>query len=221
MAAPTWRARLAGGLFFAAVGVAALWVFATAQADLRADFSTAGARQLVELWASGRQASYIPQAWQAARADLEAVIAIQPYNPTLQDALGDLYLVAARLPDVTPELQRQHLQKAQAQYRKSLELRPHYAYTWAALANALAFGGERGAPMHQAWEKGLALGPNEGYVQPMLLHVALYTWPEASPRMKQWAADLFENSSQGQRDEINRMAAEFGLEFKPDAPPKH
>ena len=84
---------------------------------------------------------------------------------------------------------------------------------WASLAAAYYGARVFGAPLQEAWARALALGPHEGHVQPMLMDLALATWPDASPDMQKWVEDTFESAPESTRIEINKMAAHRGLKL--------
>jgi tetratricopeptide (TPR) repeat protein len=202
-----------------AVPVAA-WVFAEAQRHARADLTSAGARKAVTVWVSGERRPPSREALDSARADIERAVRIEPDNPALQEALGDAYLASAQFDWRNVAARRAHLERAAAQYQRVIALSPVAAQTWASLASTYAALGESKELLRQAWERALALGPNESHVQPMLLQTALAVWPDASPHMQQWAKALFENGTDAQRRTINQMAKAYGLEFESDAPPR-
>lgn len=214
-AASRWLAAFA---LVAALPVAA-WVFYEAQRHVRADLPSAGARKAVGEWVSGERRLPSRRALQGARGDIERAVQVQPDNPDLQEALGDAYLVAGQIDWADREARRPHFERAVAQYRKAIALRPGDAQTWAALAGAYAALGAVGPPLNEAWERALALGPNEAYVQPLLMQTALAVWPHATPQMQEWATQFFENGEESRRRAINKMAAPYGLKFDSDKPP--
>ena len=99
-------------------------------------------------------------------------------------------------------------------------MRPTEPQAWASLAVAHYETHEYGPPLQEAWARALALGPHEGYVQPMLMNFALATWRHATPAMRKWVEDIFENGSESTRVEINKRAAFNGLQLSitPSAP---
>jgi tetratricopeptide (TPR) repeat protein len=202
-----------------AIPVAA-WVFAEAQRHARADLASAGARKAVAVWVSGERWPPSREALDDARADIERAVRIEPDNPALQEALGNAYLALAQFDWSDVSARRAHLERAAAQYQRVITLRPAAAQSWAALASLYAALGESKELLRQTWERALSLGPNESYVQPMLLQTALAVWADASPRMQQWAKDRFENGTEAQRRAINQMAKAYGLEFESDRPPR-
>ena len=181
-----------------AAGIAG-WVFWEAQRVIRADAASLKARHLLMQWSSGAAVPASPQQVSAVREALQSALAITPDDPSLQEQLGDSYMVSGRLDWNDEALRRQHFLDAERQYRKALALRPTDPQTWASLAAAYEGLGDTGPRMHRAWEEALRLGPNEGHVQPMLLDMVLATWPTASPTMKRWAETLFESGTEPQR----------------------
>ena len=191
----------------------ASWVFWEGSRLIRADAVSLTARQLVGLWASGAKVPASQHEIDAVREALQSAIAITPVSSGLQEQLGDLYVVAGRRDWHNGVARKRHFGEAEAQYQKALALRPLDPQTWASLAAAYQGLGDTGPRMHQAWEKALQLGPNEGHVQPMLLELALATWPTASPAMQKWAETLFDASAAPQREAINTLALRYGLRF--------
>jgi tetratricopeptide (TPR) repeat protein len=183
---------------------------------LRSDLGSMGARHAITGWAATGTAPATPQAWQDAHDDLAAALQATPDNPGLQEHMGDLYVVAGRRDWDQPAQRQAHFAQALRYYQAALALRPGDAQTWASLAAAHQGLGETGQPMHQAWQRALQLGANEGYVQPMLLDMVLATWKQATPEMRDWASKLFDAGSAGQQEAINTVAARYGLHFEPE-----
>jgi hypothetical protein len=192
----------------------------TAWSDLRADLPSQGARSAIAAWTADERRAAPQPAWQDAEQDLLAALQVQPGNPTLNEALGDLYLLGGQQPwAAAPERQR-YLQQSAEAYRQVLAVRPRDARNWGALTMALAQQGLRGPVVNAAWENAHRFGPNEGYLLLQQLRVALATWDDASPVMQKWATDLHENGTQQQRDDLNRLARQFGLEFSSESAPR-
>lgn len=194
-----------------AVPVAA-WVFWQAQLWLRTDLASAGARKAAVDWASGARKPPTEPEWAQAVQALQDARALQPRHPGLAEPLGDLHMVAARRDWADEARRNAALAQAVQHYQEALAQRPADPQTWAALA-AAEQGRGNAAAMRAAWSKALALGPNEGHVQPMLLELALASWADATPQMQQWAIALYDASSAAQRKAINRMAERYGLTF--------
>ena len=194
-----------------AVPVAA-WVFWQAQLWLRTDLASAGARKAAVDWASGARKPPTEPEWAQAVQALHDARALQPRHPGLAEPLGDLHMVAARRDWADEARRNAALAQAVQHYQEALAQRPADPQTWAALA-AAEQGRGNAAAMRAAWAKALALGPNEGHVQPMLLELALASWADATPQMQQWAIALYDASSAAQRKAINRMAERYGLTF--------
>jgi tetratricopeptide (TPR) repeat protein len=195
------------------------WVFWESQRMIRSDLGSMAARQDVARWAGGIGSPPSPAAWEAAREAIERAISITPDNAAFHDALGNVHMVAGSQPWFAPEEQRKHFLQAIDSYQESLRLRPTEPQTWASLASAYFGAGESGAPLHQAWARALALGPNEGHVQPMLMDLALATWRTATPQMRSWVETTFENASDSGRKAINEMAALRGLQLSSSTTP--
>ena len=194
------------------------WVIYESQRLMRADLLAVGTRKQVGNWASGAAEPTSQLDWDDALATLTAAQTITPDNPGLQEAIGDLHMVAGRRVWADMPLRLRHFGLAAAQYRAALNLRPADPQTWASLAAAYQGAGDTGSKLHQAWAKALALGPNEGHVQPMLLETALATWAVATPQMQAWAQAFFAASADPQRKAINQMAQRYGLRFDLDQP---
>jgi Tfp pilus assembly protein PilF len=189
------------------------WVFWESQRLIRADFASVAARQQVALWVAGSKKPASAMQWESAREAIERALEIAPDDPAMHAVRGDVYMVAGEQRWFNAQQRQAHYREAIASYRQSLQLRPTEPQTWASLAAAHYGAREFGAPMQEAWARALALGPHEGYVQPMLMDLALATWPDASPAMRQWVEDTFENAPQSTRIEINKMAALRGLQL--------
>jgi tetratricopeptide (TPR) repeat protein len=213
-------ARLLRPLALGALFAVAMWVFVTAWSDFRADGRSAAARQATAAWVGGERRGPDRAAHAQALASLQAALQIQPQDPSLHESLGDLQMVAAQQPWPTAEERAQQLAAATGHYRRTLDIRPRDARTWAALAMAQLLQGQRGPSVNEAWEQARKNGPHEGYVMRQLFFVVIAGWDEASPAMRQWATDLYENGSKAQREAINRFAREHGLEFSSDQAPR-
>jgi Tfp pilus assembly protein PilF len=147
----------------------------------------------------------------AARDAIERAVEIAVDDPALHEARGDVYLVGGAQRWFDARQRQAHYRQAVSSYRESLRLRPTDPQTWASLAAAHFGAREFGAPLQEAWTRALALGPHEGYVQSMLMDLALATWADATPAMRQWVEDTFENAPESTRVEINKMAEQRGL----------
>jgi len=194
------------------------WVVWESQRLIRADLGSMAARQDVALWAGGAEAPASQAAWQAALQDIERAVDIIPDNAAFHAARGDAHMVAGTQEWFGPEQRQKQFMQAIESYKTSLRLRPTEPQTWASLASAYFGAGELGAPLHQAWDRALKLGPHEGHVQPVLMDLALATWSTATPEMRAWVEATFENTSEAGRDEINRMAALRGLKLTSTTP---
>ena len=211
-----WRVWPVLALLLAAGG----WVFATAVPLLRAEFPTLAERHLATQWSSGVGVPTSREQWTDVRRELLDAAAIQSKDPGLYEMLGNLHRVGADQSWATEAERTEWLRQAQAHYRRSLQLRPGDALTWALLAHVLADSGELGGPMASAAQRALELGPNETHVRQAVLTLTLRYWAGVPDALKDWAGALFEQGTQGQRDAINAMAREFGLEFSSDQPPR-
>jgi cytochrome c-type biogenesis protein CcmH/NrfG len=204
-----WQLGLALALLLPALA----WVLWEGQRVLRADLNAMGPRKHVAVWASGQALPKTADEWQEAFDALSRAQQITPDNPGLFETMGDLHVVAGQRDWDDEALRHQHFGRAVEQYTQSLALRPGEAQTWAALASAYSAMGERGAPMQDAWKRALALGPNEGHVQLMLLQTALEIWAEAPAFMTDWASALFDRADSGGQRNINDMAKRYDLQF--------
>jgi len=206
---------VAVALLVAALPVAG-WVFNESQRVIRADLASMAARKKVELWVGGQRTLRSQAEWDAAERALAQALRITPDNPALQLALGDLHLAGSQIEGLDEGRRREHWERAQAQYRKAIDMRPADPQIWAALALALAASGDHGEPMRQAWARALALGPNEAHVQPMLMQSAFEAWDDAPPAMQDWATGFYERADPATRKAINKLAEAYGLRFKAD-----
>lgn len=207
---PAWRSA---PLLLVALAIGG-WVFWDGQRMIRADAHSLGARKQIVGWASGESQPASAAEWDEARDAMLAALDITPDNAALQEQMGDLYVVAGRRDWADQALRLRHFGQAVAYYQKALALRPTDPQTWASLAVAYQGLGQTGAPLHQAWAKALALGPNEGHVQPMLLETALATWSASSNEMKSWMIQFHDNGSLTQRKAISEIALRYGLQFQ-------
>lgn len=206
---PTWKQGLAA-LVITVVGVGVIY---EAQRIFRAETVAVGARYRVGKWISSIREPYSAQELEQARLDIERAMAITPENASLISDLADWYVVASDQDGVDEDRRRQLLQQAVAQYRAALALRPVDPAPWAGLASA--YHGLNDLPnMQAAWKEAYRIGPNEGYVQPVLMHLVLANWDNgATPEMQDWAKTLYDSSGPGPRKAINKLAAKYGLSF--------
>jgi tetratricopeptide (TPR) repeat protein len=198
----------------------AAWVFWESQRLIRSDFPLIAVRQQVVGWVAGQEKPASASEWESARDAIERAVEIAPDSAELHELRGDVYLVGGRRRWFNADQQQAHFRQAIASYEKSLKLRPTEPQAWASLAVAHYETHEYGAPLQEAWARALALGPYEGYVRPMLMDLALATWPDASPAMRKWVEDKFENGPESVRVDINKRAAFHGLQLSitPSAP---
>ncbi len=195
------------------------WVLVQGQEMARADWASAAARRQVVQWVGAIGPAATPEQWEVARAAIQKSIDLQPDSPEWQERLGDAYTVAGQMNWADEALRVKHFSSASTHYEKATALRPSEPGTWAMLAAARQAAGAPLEAVHAAWVRAQALGPHEAHVQPVLMHVALADWDNASPAMQQWATDLFERSSASTRNAINAMAKGYGLLFTPSAAP--
>lgn len=205
-------------LLLLAVLPVAAWVVWESQRLVRADLASLIERQQLTAWANGDGKPPTPGQLAAAGAAIQQSLRLTPDSPALHEKQGDVHFVAARLDWARPDLRKDHLARAAAAYQAAATLRPSEPQTWVMLATAYQGMGRPPAEVHAAWAQGLALGPHEGHVQPMLLQVVLADWPGASPAMQAWAKTMFDNGDANTRRAINAMAAPYGLLFSPDPP---
>ena len=196
------------------------WVLMEAQRVFRAEWVTLPVREQVADWSMSEQGNSNLQDWDAAWASLQAGLALTPDDPTLHELLGNLYSIAGRRDWKNPDKRRQHNRQAATHYEKALALRPGSSAAWAALASARQVMEDDPARVHAAWSQARKLGPFEGHVQPLLMHVVLAQWEVATPAMQDWAKTLFDSSDEQTRAQINVLAKYYGLVFTPDAPAK-
>ena len=215
MTAPGPASRPRGGMHRVAALVAlaltlgvTAWVFWESQRLIRADFASTAARQQVVKWVAGAESPPSVLAWESARDAIERAVEITPDDPAMHDVRGDVYAVAGSLRWFNALQRQAYYRQAIDSYRKSLQLRPTDPQTWASLAAAYYGARVFGAPLQEAWVRALALGPHEGHVQPMLMDLALATWPDASPDMQKWVEDTFESAPESTRIEINKMSGD-------------
>jgi len=206
---PTWKQGLAA-LVITVVGVGVIY---EAQRIFRAETVAVGARYRVGKWISSIREPYSAQELEQARLDIERAMAITPENASLLSDLADWYVVASDQDGVDEGRRRQLLLQAVTQYRAALKLRPVDPAPWAGLASA--YHGLNDLPnMQAAWQEAYRIGPNEGYVQPVLMHLVLANWENgATPEMQDWAKALYDSSGAGPRKAINKLAAKYGLNF--------
>lgn len=187
------------------------WVFWESQRLIRADFASLAARQQVANWVDGSKKPQSASEWERARDAIDRALAIAPDDPAMHEVRGDVYAVAGSLRWFDAQERKAHFLQAIGSYRNSLQLRPTEPQTWAGLAAAYYGADDWGAQFQEAWARARALGPYEGHVQPMLMDLALATWPDVSPEMRKWVEDTFEAAPESGKVEINRIAARRGL----------
>lgn len=212
---PLWMAK-AGAAIMAPL---ALFVMFEAQQAFRADRASALAAARLERWIAADATGVDEDRYAQALSNLQRSLDILPDNPNTLARLGDLYTALgqrawADLPERT-----QAFSQASQHYKLALQIRPIDAGTWAALAAALQAMGATRPEVHAAWSKAMAQGPFEGYVQPVLLQLALADWAGASDDMQLWASTLYRDSNPTTRKQINAMAARYGLKFESDTEP--
>jgi hypothetical protein len=210
--------RLMTLAFACATVSAAVWVGLTAQRDLRADLTAGPARFSIQRWAEGESQPTSRAQWEAAVSEIESAVAIHPREPSLNEVLGNAWIVGVRQKWGSNDDKSRWLQRAIGHFRIATVERPNDGLLWALLASALTRSGDYGAEMQAAAQRALNLGPNEAHVQHVLVQVTLRHWDNVGPQLQKWTSDYFENGTQAQRDTINLIGSEYGIELESDKP---
>jgi hypothetical protein len=222
------RSQAAGGLPARALTAAATavlmlvagWVAVTGVREIRSDFTAGAARFASQRWAEGVSAPASRSQWEAAVAELQAAVEIDPSDPALREALGNGWMVGTAQAWASDQDKASWAQRATESFRQATVIRPADPLAWALLASAMARSGDTGPAMHAAAERAIELGPHEGYVHEALIALVFEFWDQSSPAMQQWAGSLFENGTQAQRDAINRVGERFGTALESEVAPR-
>jgi hypothetical protein len=222
------RSRPVGGLAARTLTAAASavllltagWVAVTGVREIRSDFTAGAARFASQRWAEGVSTPASRAQWEAAVADLQSAVDLDPADPALHETLGNGWMVGAIQVWASDQEKAQWTSRAKESFHQATVLRPTDSLAWALLASAMARSGDTGPAMHAAAERAIQLGPHEGHVHEALIALVFEYWDQSSPALQQWAGSLFENGTQAQRDAINRVGERFGTALETEVPPR-
>ena len=158
-----------------------------------ADLPTTVSRQLaLQCDKVGHQ--WPDETWKQLQEDLEWAAAVTPGDPVRQDLLAVLASCEGKLHWQDDPGRVQLYRRAVVRLDESLALRPHHATTLANLAMALYATGAGAEELNEVWTEALQYGPNVRANHPALLFMALQTWPQATPAMRAWVLQQYNDA---------------------------
>ena len=205
-------ARAASLLALAAILAVAAWVASEAVWTIRGERISINARRDVARWFN-ESAPPSLVAWERARREALAALALAPQSPKRYDLVSSLYFLrGSALPPEDPE--RQGLLEEAIRYQeKSLALLPENPYGWADLAVTRLTLKQDSRLIASDWNKILTYGRYETDVQRRLTVIALAIWPEASPQMKAWVRKVYQSGSAEERKDLKELAETFEVKL--------
>ena len=128
--------------------------------------------------------------WARVQTELEKALALDPNNPDTNHfmaiALEGQY---ADLPPKTVDAEPAR-RAALDYYRKAVQLRPVWPYTWIDLALVKYRLGERDKEFYDAWHRGVELGPFEPGVQQVAAGIGLHGWNSFTKEDRTFTLDV-------------------------------
>lgn len=170
-----------------------LWSLAWGLADLAAF----RARAWVEAWghlaqqATVKQQAYdpLPQDWEEARADGERAVRLAPFSADYREGLARVYASRYLSTEDGAAIALPFQERAVAQYRESIRLRPTWPYSYIALAQTLARMNRFDAEFEYSLRMALHYGPWEPAIMLAMTDMALDDLPRLSPAARQLVLD--------------------------------
>lgn len=162
-----------------------------------ADVAAFRAGAWVEAWsfqlvqAQARQELFSPRDadWLEARELGSLAVRLSPMNADYREGLARVHEARfLMVPPGAPEA-RQEREKAIAEYRESIRLRPTWPYAHAALAYALVRAGGHDAEVETVLADAARLGPWEPQVMEAIVDVGLDGWYWISPASRKVVSD--------------------------------
>jgi tetratricopeptide (TPR) repeat protein len=177
------------------------------------DASTAAARRIVNGWRDGFGPGFSVALHKETVATLEQGIQGDPDNAQVRTDLAFIHMAQAIVlePFATngSPLEAYRLElidKAIAQYRQIVQIRPRFPYGWGYLAIAKSQRGQHDAEMWDAFDKALNFGHNEGGVQLAIAEVAFAHWKTLEPSRKERVLVMLQRPNAEVKKDILKLA---------------
>lgn len=139
-----------------------------------ADIERQKARAFVEQWENDFE-SFREEDWNEVVSYAKAAVDKDPDNPDLLSLMGNVYEWNAFHSD-NQKQNNQQRKLALEYYRKAVELRPQWPYTWSGIALLKFRMDELDQEFHSALRNAMELGPWEPRVQKIIAEVGLNAW---------------------------------------------
>ena len=206
---PARRLRLALlPVLLLVLGITA-WVFSFSAQLIRADMATLASRQQISRCATS-SSTWGPTDWQRTEADMLEGVRLSPGNPTLHDVLALLYTCRGVVSWANEADRTKWFKLARQASETSLRLRPNHAASLASLAVSIQASGGSTADMNAAWRAALRYGPNDVPAHAALMDLALRTWDTATPDMRAWARDQYQQAPPDKQKRLQDWADRLG-----------
>ena len=139
-----------------------------------ADVERQKARTFIEQWENDFE-SFREEDWNKVVSHAKAAVDKDPDNPDLLFLMGNVYEWNAFHPE-NQYKNNQQRQLALEYYRKAVELRPQWPYTWSGIALLKFRMNEFDQEFYLALRNAMELGPWEPRVQSIIAEVGLNVW---------------------------------------------
>ena len=160
----------------------------------RADLLSAPARQNVDDW-DRLGKGWTVQEWQATRAALQAALKLTPHDPVQHLTLAQLYVTQGLVAWADLPQREAFFEEALMHQQEALRLRPQDGRAWSQAAVSL-FALRRPIPeLQSAWMQARRFAPREAPVQRALVDLAIATWDTATPDMRGWVLQTWQEAS--------------------------
>jgi tetratricopeptide (TPR) repeat protein len=113
------------------------------------------------------------QEWERLEAKMLSAVSLEPGEASYENELGLLYRLRADQLEGEASEKLRFRQKALARFKKAIHLRPAWALVWANIVETKALLGELDGEFYFAFDRALALGPNESSVKPTMIETGL------------------------------------------------
>jgi len=189
------------------LGAAAMLLLAMYAATLRglAEVSYFPARSTLADW-SRQGVAPTPERWVAARGALAQARRLEPDNPLYVEETGRLYEKRVAVIDAAQPVARSFLQRALAEFRLAVRMRPASPFTWTNIALVKFRLGEIDTEFRAAVANAARLGPWEPGVQHRLADIGFAGWNTMPAQVRAVIAATIERGLVTQPKNIERLA---------------
>jgi tetratricopeptide (TPR) repeat protein len=174
-----------------------------------ADAMTLKVRRDMGQWREGRNLPPDLSLWRESRNTLMAALEYAPDNPQFYEDLAFLYGLRALAARNNPELEREFLSQVLEYYKQAVSLRPMSPHTWANIALAKHYRGDKDSELWSAFDLAMTYGKNEPAVQITLAEIGRARWGELSEARRTALNAAFARAIPSLRKALETVAARY------------